>query len=99
MRTLNVHSADELQMRWKARAMELDLRAEGGYEQMTYAAHIKAHMADLDRERAQAYRVCAAELAAIVAVTMEQEAIHHGDPEQSPDFETKLMEWSQGRRP
>ena len=65
--------------------------------------------------KAQAYRVCAAELQALVAVSMEMEAAHGGDPEPEPEcpacpqprghsgpcvFDPNaLLEWSQGRRP
>jgi hypothetical protein len=79
MRTLNLHTADALVTRWKKRAFDLDQRAEQGYENPHPG--VARLLADLDRERAQGYRVCAAELAAIVAVSMELEAAHHGDPE------------------
>lgn len=81
MRTLTLHTADELVERWKRRAFELD------------------HPSHPDRTAAQAYRVCAAELMAIVAVSMELEAAHHGDPEQEETaLANALFEWSQGRR-
>jgi hypothetical protein len=98
MRTLTLHTADDLAVRWKRKAFELGERA------MSYPQHrIGRHLAALDREAAQAYRVCATELDAIVAVSMELEAAHHGDPE--PELETEtvspnaLLDWSQGNRP
>ena len=81
MRTLDIHAADELVTRWKRRAFELDLSAE-----RRPTDRIGRLLRDLDREKAQGMRVCAAELAAVVAVTMELEAAHHGDPE--PDERT-----------
>jgi hypothetical protein len=67
MRTLTVHTADELLTRWKRKAAELMVADTdpGLYEEGL----------------AHGYRVAAAELAAIVAVSMEMEAAHHGDPE------------------
>lgn len=90
MRTLTLHTADELAVRWKRRAVELE--GTNAYEQ----------------GKAQGYRVCAAELLAIVAVSMELEAAHHGDPEvdrfpsddaEDADAANALLDWSQGRRP
>lgn len=72
MKTLTLHTADELLTRWKTKAHQLDLAAEG-----FSTAALKLPF----QEAAQAYRVCAAELAAIVAVSMELEAAHHGDPD------------------
>ena len=77
MRTLTVHTADDLLTRWKEKAFRLDLSAA----ERDHTTSQGRQLAGLDRERAQAYRVCAAELAAIVAVSMELEASHHGDPE------------------
>lgn len=106
MRTLTVHTADELATRWKRRAF--DLNNESRNARTTTE---KARLLDV----AQAYRCCAAELDAITAVSMELEAAHHGDPE--PEVITvsddegllircdpstaanALMEWSQGERP
>lgn len=77
MRTLTLHAADELAQRWKRRASDLDRAAKSRGSDDRLARHLAA----LDRERAQGYRVCAAELHALVAVTMEMEAAQHGDPE------------------
>lgn len=99
VRTLTIHTADELVTRWKAKAHQLDLDADANPVRTSYL---------VDTARAQAYRVCAAELAAIVAVSMELEAAHHGDPEvdrfasddaEDADAANALMDWSQGRRP
>ena len=67
MRTLTVHTADELLARWKRRACELMVAdtKPGAFEEGV----------------AHGYRICAAELMALVAVSMELEATHHGDPE------------------
>lgn len=67
MRTLTLHTADDLVVQWKRRAMELADTVLGA--------------GDYEAGLAQGYRVAAAELAAIVAVSMELEAAHHGDPE------------------
>jgi hypothetical protein len=72
MRTLNVHTADDLAVRWKRRAFDLNNEARGAR-----TVTEKARLLDV----ATAYRACAAELDAITAVTMEMEATHHGDPE------------------
>ena len=72
MRTLTVHTADELATRWKRRAMELADSCLGA--------------GDYEAGMAQGYRVAAAELQAICAVSMEMEAAHHGDPEGLPCF-------------
>ena len=108
MRTLTVHTADELVERWKRRAIKL----------------LADPTDDYFEGMAQGYRVCAAELMGILAVAMEQEAAHHDDPEppddvcQNPDHgnhrfavgaecmswdnpadPNALLEWSQGQRP
>jgi hypothetical protein len=71
MRTLTLHTADDLVERWKRRAEELSAAegVSGPYER------------GYKDGEAQAYRCAAAELMAIVAVSMELEAAHHGDPE------------------
>lgn len=72
MRTLTVHTADELAVRWKRMALKLTAEAES-----TEVAGAGVAI----RAAAEAYRVCAVELQALAAVTMELEAAHHGDPE------------------
>jgi hypothetical protein len=72
MRTLTVHTADELAQRWRRLAHVLDGQA---------AETALPEAAPRIREIAQTYRVCASELMALVAVSMELEAAHHGDPE------------------
>lgn len=91
MRTLTVHTADELAVRWKRKASDLNAAAR-----TTRTPTEAARLLDV----AQAYRVCAAELDAITAVSMELEAAHHGDPEPTDEeTATALLEWSQGQRP
>jgi hypothetical protein len=94
MRTLTLHTADALITRWKARAHALDLEAG----KRPADDRIERMLAGEARAQAQALRVCAAELAAICAASMELEAAHHGDSE-PVDFETALLEWSQGQWP
>jgi hypothetical protein len=82
MRTLALHTADELAVRWKRWAEHLSA-------EIADSDRFVANMGDYERGykegRAQAYRVAAAELQALTAVSMELEAAHHGDPE--PDSE------------
>jgi hypothetical protein len=70
MRTLDLHTADDLAVRWKKRAAEAAASCNAGDEFDGYYAGL-----------AEAYRAAAAELDAVAAVTMEMEAAHHGDPE------------------
>jgi hypothetical protein len=72
MRTLTVQTADELAVRWKRKAFDLNASAKEA-RTPTEAARLL--------DVAQAYRVCAAELDAITLVSMELEAAHHGDPD------------------
>ena len=67
MKTLSIHTCDELVERWKRWAEELDDGRMGTYE----------------AGKAQGYRVCATELMAVISVSMELEAAHHGDPRRS----------------
>jgi hypothetical protein len=87
VRTLTLHTANELALRWKAKAARLNADSVAA-ETVTE----RARLLDV----ATAYRACAAELDAITAVSMELEAAHHGDPGQPVDFETALLNWSQG---
>jgi hypothetical protein len=80
MRTLTVHTADELAQRWKRQAFDLDQRAHRHADDS-----IGRMLTALDAEKAQVFRVCATELQAIVAASMEMEAAHHGDPEPDND--------------
>ena len=97
MRTLTVHTADELVERWKRQAIKLLADpADDYFEGM-----------------AQGYRVCAAELMGILAVAMELEATHHGNPEPvdwssypgridgdpEPEDPNGILEWLLGQRP
>jgi hypothetical protein len=77
MRTLTVHTADELAVRWKRKAMQL-MESEDALESM-------GRNGEALKAAAQAYRVCAVELQALLAVSMELEAAHHGDPEPRND--------------
>jgi hypothetical protein len=78
MRTLTLHTADELAARWKRQAAEL---SERGALRALKGGHNNRLMSDLDNQQAQTLRCCASELQALVAVSMEQAAIDHGDPE------------------
>ena len=78
MRTLTVHTADDLIARWKGWAMDSQVAAEAMEGRPGYNR-------GYEHGKAQAYRVAAAELMAIVAVSMELEATHHGDPEPEED--------------
>lgn len=72
MRTLTVQTADELVERWKRRAAKLG--------RITHSTP-----SDYELGQSYGYRAAAAELMALVAVTMELEAAHHGDPECCPN--------------
>ena len=74
MRTLTLHTADALVERWKGWAMDSQKAAEAMEGRADYNR-------GYEHGKAQAYRVAAAELMAICAVSMELEAAHHGDPE------------------
>ncbi len=75
MRTLTLHTADELVERWRRRAVAA---AENAIDS---AAKGWDFTAGYGEGMAQGYRVAAAELLAILAASMELEAAHHGDPE------------------
>jgi hypothetical protein len=96
MRTLTVHTADELVERWKRRAMDRE----------AVAARVIIGNGDYEMGEAQAYRCAAAELMALLAASMEMEATHHGDPEPvdwssypEPEDPNGILEWLLGQRP